>query len=70
MVNIARYLSVDPQSALRKSNRKFKRRFQWVEARLPESGRSADRSPMEELESLWQQAKAHERDKTTEERSA
>jgi hypothetical protein len=33
-----------------------------MEARLHESGRSADIAPMEELESLWQQAKAHERD--------
>lgn len=64
LVNIARYLSVDPESALRKSNRKFKRRFQWMEARLHESGRSADQAPMEELESLWHQAKAHERDKS------
>jgi MazG family protein len=61
LVNIARYLSVDPESALRKSNRKFKRRFQWVEARLHESGRSADQAPMEELESLWQRAKAEEK---------
>lgn len=61
LVNVARYLSVDPESALRKTNRKFKRRFQWMEERLHESGRSADQVPMEELESLWQQAKAHER---------
>ncbi len=61
LVNIARYLSVDPESALRKTNRKFKRRFQWMEARLHESGRSADQAPMEELESLWQEAKADER---------
>ena len=61
LVNIARYLSVDPESALRKTNRKFKRRFQWMEARLHESGRSADEAPMEELESLWQKAKAEER---------
>ncbi len=61
LVNLARYLSVDPESALRKSNRKFKRRFQWVEARLQESGRSADQAPMEELESLWQAAKAEEK---------
>ena len=61
LVNIARYLSVDPESALRKTNRKFKRRFQWMEARLHESGRSADQAPMEELESLWQQAKREER---------
>ncbi len=61
LVNIARYLSLDPESALRKTNRKFKRRFQWMEARLHESGRSADQASMEELESLWQQAKAEER---------
>ena len=61
LVNIARYLSVDPESALRKTNRKFKRRFQWMEDRLRESGRSADEAPMEELESLWQRAKAEER---------
>ena len=68
LVNIARYLSVDPESALRKTNRKFRRRFQWMEARLHESGRSAEDAPMEELESLWQKAKAHERD--AEEKSA
>jgi len=61
LVNIARYLSVDPESALRKTNRKFKRRFQWMEARLRESGRSADQASMEELELLWQAAKEQER---------
>jgi MazG family protein len=61
LVNIARYLSVEPESALRKTNRKFKRRFQWMEARLHESGRSAEEAPMEELESLWEQAKAEEK---------
>ena len=60
LVNTARYLSVDPESALRKTNRKFKRRFQWMEARLRQSGRSAEQTPMEELESLWQQAKREE----------
>ncbi|HEY3618429.1 MAG TPA: nucleoside triphosphate pyrophosphohydrolase, partial [Candidatus Sulfotelmatobacter sp.] len=64
LVNIARYLSLDPESALRKTNRKFKRRFQWMEDRLHESGRTADQAPMEELESLWQQAKAQEKNKT------
>ena len=62
LVNIARYVSVDPESALRKTNRKFRRRFQWMESRLHASGRSAEQAPMEELESLWQQAKAHEHD--------
>ena len=61
LVNLARYLSVDPESALRKTNRKFKRRFQWMEDQLHESGRSADQASMEELEALWQRAKAQER---------
>ncbi|MGB8060475.1 MAG: nucleoside triphosphate pyrophosphohydrolase [Candidatus Sulfotelmatobacter sp.] len=61
LVNVARYLSLDPESALRKTNRKFKRRFQWMEERLHESGRAPDQVSMEELESLWQQAKAHEK---------
>ena len=60
LVNIARYLSLDAESSLRKANRKFKRRFQWMEARLRQSGRSAEQTPMEELESLWQQAKREE----------
>ena len=60
LVNLARYLSVDPESALRKTNRKFRRRFQWMEDRLHQSGRSAGQTPMEELESLWQQAKEAE----------
>ncbi|HKI27626.1 MAG TPA: nucleoside triphosphate pyrophosphohydrolase [Candidatus Sulfotelmatobacter sp.] len=63
LVNIARYLSVDPESALRKTNRKFRRRFRWMEERLHESGRAPDEVPMQELESLWQQAKAEEKQK-------
>jgi MazG family protein len=61
LVNLARYLSVDPESALRKTNRKFKRRFQKMEQRLAEDGRSAEQAGMEELEALWQQAKREER---------
>jgi nucleoside triphosphate diphosphatase len=61
VVNIARYLSLDAESALRKTNRKFRRRFQWMEERLHESGRSPDQTPMEELEALWQQSKAQEK---------
>jgi len=61
LVNIARYLSVDPESALRKTNRKFKRRFQWMEECLQKTGRTVDQAGMEELESLWLQAKAEEK---------
>jgi len=61
LVNIARYLSLDPESALRKTNRKFKRRFQWMEAQLRASGRGPQRASTTELEGLWQAAKLEER---------
>jgi MazG family protein len=61
LVNIARYLSVDPESALKKTNRKFKRRFQWMEQQLRESGRTPDKTNIDELEGLWQQAKQLEK---------
>jgi uncharacterized protein YabN with tetrapyrrole methylase and pyrophosphatase domain len=61
LVNVARYLSLDSESALKKTNRKFKRRFQWMEERLRESGRGPEQASMEELESLWQQAKGQEK---------
>ncbi len=60
LVNIARYLSLDPESALRKTNRKFKRRFQWMEERLRANGRGPAQASMDELEELWQQAKQQE----------
>jgi MazG family protein len=61
LVNIARYLALDPESALKKTNRKFKRRFQWMEERLRERGKGPDQAGMEELEDLWRQAKQQEK---------
>ena len=61
LVNVARYLSVDPESALRKTNRKFKRRFQWMETRLAESGRTVEQVSAAELDALWTQAKSEEK---------
>ena len=61
LVNIARYLSLDPESSLKKTNRKFKRRFQWMEEKLRSSGRQAQEVSLEELESLWQQSKELEK---------
>jgi MazG family protein len=61
LVNIARYLALDPESALRKTNRKFKRRFQWMEERLRDSGRAPQQASMDELETLWKQAKQQEK---------
>jgi uncharacterized protein YabN with tetrapyrrole methylase and pyrophosphatase domain len=61
LVNIARYLSLDPESALRKTNRKFRRRFEWIEQRLHERGANPENVSMDELESLWQRAKQEEK---------
>ena len=61
LVNIARYLSLDPESALRKTNRKFRRRFQYLEERLREQGRKPADASLEEMESLWQESKRQEK---------
>jgi len=60
LVNIARYLSVDPESALRRTNRKFRRRFGWVEEQLRAQGRTLEQATLDEMETLWQQAKTQE----------
>ena len=60
LVNIARHLSIDPESALKKTNRKFKRRFQWMEEQLRASGRGPKDASMNELEQLWQRSKKAE----------
>lgn len=57
LVNIARYLSVDPESALRKTNRKFRQRFGWMEEQMQKQGKKLEESSLEEMEELWQQAK-------------
>src|SRR5262245_24517329 len=56
-VNVARLLGVDAESALKAANRKFRRRFGHVEARLRERGRSPAQSDLAEMEQLWQDAK-------------
>jgi len=61
LVNIARYLSLDPESALRKTNRKFRRRFEYLEARLRQHGRKPADASLDEMESLWQESKKQEK---------
>lgn len=60
VTNIARRLNVEPEAALKLSNRKFRRRFGHIEARLREQNRKFDETTLEELEELWQEAKAAE----------
>jgi len=61
LVNIARYLSVDPESALRKTNRKFRERFHHVESGLRDAGQVWEDVSLEKMEELWQEAKQRER---------
>jgi ATP diphosphatase len=63
LVNLARWLSVDPESALRKTNRKFRRRFGHLEEQLRERGKTLEQSNLEEMETLWRQAKMLEESK-------
>jgi uncharacterized protein YabN with tetrapyrrole methylase and pyrophosphatase domain len=63
-VNIARYLAVDPESALRRTNRKFRRRFNWLEQQLRAQGKDLEQATLEEMEALWQQAKTHEEERS------
>jgi MazG family protein len=63
LVNIARYLGVDPESALRQTNRKFRRRFGWMEEQLRQQDKNLQDVNLEEMETLWQQSKTLEEDK-------
>jgi len=59
-VNLARKLGLDPESALKSANRKFRRRFRHVEDRLRERGRAPAESTLAEMDALWDEAKAAE----------
>ncbi len=59
--NLARKLDVEPEEALRAANDKFVRRFNHIEARLQQQGRSPGQSDLEEMDGLWDEAKARER---------
>ena len=57
VTNIARHLHVEPEAALKLTNRKFRRRFAYIEERLREGGQAFDDVTLEQLEALWQEAK-------------
>ena len=62
MANIARHLKLDPEAALREANQKFVRRFAHIEARLDEQGKRPEESSLAEMDALWDEAKALEKD--------
>ena len=59
-VNVARHLQLDPETALRESNRKFERRFRALEAQLAQQARPFEQLSEDELDAIWQQLKRAE----------
>lgn len=57
IANVARHLGIDPEAALRATNAKFERRFAHVEDRLAEMGKEPKHSTLQEMDSLWDEAK-------------
>jgi len=61
MANLARHMNVEPEAALRATNAKFTRRFEKVEAKLAEQGKTPQDSDLAEMDALWDVVKAEER---------
>lgn len=59
--NLARQLKVEPEEALRSTNRKFERRFRHIEQQLRMQGRKPEDASLDEMDALWNDAKAAER---------
>ena len=62
VVNLARHLDADPEAVLRATNAKFERRFAFIEDALAARGKTPAQSTLEEMDALWDAAKAAERD--------
>ena len=57
LVNLARFLEIDPEEALQKANERFIKRFSYVEKKVKESGKSWEDFSLEELDRFWKEAK-------------
>lgn len=57
LINYARFINVNPEDALEKTNKKFIKRFQYIEQKAKEEGRSISDLSLEEMEHYWQEAK-------------
>ncbi|HEV2722226.1 MAG TPA: nucleoside triphosphate pyrophosphohydrolase [Thermoanaerobaculia bacterium] len=61
IANIARKLNVNAEEALQSTNRKFRRRFEAMESSVREAGKNLDQLSLEQMDALWDEAKAAER---------
>jgi MazG family protein len=57
LVNLARFVQVDPEQALRKTNAKFRRRFGYIERKLAELGKTPKDATLAEMDALWEESK-------------
>jgi ATP diphosphatase len=60
LVNLARHVGADPETALRGTNAKFERRFAYIERALAAQGRTLEAASLDEMDELWNEAKAQE----------
>ena len=60
LVNYARFLKVNPENALRKTNRKFISRFNYIEKKLKENGKNINESNLEEMDVYWNESKKYD----------
>lgn len=58
VVNLARQMDVEPETALKRTNRKFRNRFRYIEQSLKNQGRSLEEADLAEMDSLWNEAKS------------
>ncbi len=57
IVNLARQLDVEPETALKRTNRKFRQRFRFIEDELKKAGKNISDSTLNEMDELWDKAK-------------
>jgi MazG family protein len=63
ITNLARWHNIEPESALKATNRKFRRRFAHIEGRLEEQGKQWNEVTLAEMDAHWDEAKKIEREK-------
>lgn len=61
VVNVCRYLKIDPEQALKRTNASFERRFRYVERGLAAQGKTPQQATLAEMDLLWDEGKAQER---------
>lgn len=57
LINYARWVDINPEDALSRTNQKFIKRFQWMEAETKKDGKSISDMPLSEMDLYWEQAK-------------